>query len=79
MAAGASEATTRQSAAAARMPGSVRPGSRAPTAAPTAPVSGGSVHQQAPHPSPAATPEPMTMLLVGIGAAALYRMRRYLV
>ena len=43
-------------------------------------VVGGAVHQQAaPHPSPAATPEPVTMVLVGIGAVALYRLRRYLV
>jgi hypothetical protein len=49
-------------------------------AGPAAPVVGGAVHQQAgPHPSPASTPEPVTMVLVGIGAVALYRLRRYLV
>jgi hypothetical protein len=49
-------------------------------AGPAASVGGGAVHQQAQaHPSPAATPEPVTMVLVGIGAVALYRLRRYLV
>lgn len=65
-------------AAAAAAPMPVTPAAFPGAAAPIAPAGGvvsGGAGQAAP--SPAATPEPMTLLLVGGGMAGMYRMRRY--